>query len=257
MQLKVDLHTHVRGDPIDDIKHSAKELVVRAIQSRYGALAITNHTHIFYDSELDRLAEDYCLTLITGMETNVGGRHVLIYCIKEKSVIEELNRKSREGRGNLSFDQISDFKEQGKIKFVMAPHPYFLLDYCLGDQLVANHELFDLVELSPFHTTSPLPRYLARWDIFNRNRLAEAVAQRFGMPVFASSDTHDIRNFGKAYSLVESEPNLESIVGVLQSRDQRKIEPVTNPIPLPVYAAKIPWIYWISLLERLQRNSYS
>ena len=65
MWLKVDLHTHSGEDPIDTfIKHSARDLVQRAIESGYHALAITNHTHIHYDPDLTSFAADNGLVLI-------------------------------------------------------------------------------------------------------------------------------------------------------------------------------------------------
>ncbi|MBI2655584.1 PHP domain-containing protein [Candidatus Woesearchaeota archaeon] len=244
MQLKVDLHTHSQDDPVDKIRHTSRELVNLAVRGGYAALAITNHTDVFYSRDLDRLAEDHGLGLIPGMEANVNGKHVLLYCLKERQVIDELNRMSRQGNGDLSFDQVAALKERGIVTFVMAPHPYYLLEYCLGSQLAAHHDLFDLIEVSPFHTNSPLPKSWASWDFLNRNKMAEVIAHRFGIPLFASSDAHDIRKFGKAHSLVEAEPTLDSIVSVLQSRDQRKIEPITKPLSLFRYVADIPMIYF-------------
>ena len=41
--LKVDLHTHTSDDPVDDVPYSTYELIDRAAQLEYHALAITLH----------------------------------------------------------------------------------------------------------------------------------------------------------------------------------------------------------------------
>ena len=41
--LKVELHAHTADDPVDRIPHTAVQLIDRAAQLGYGALAITLH----------------------------------------------------------------------------------------------------------------------------------------------------------------------------------------------------------------------
>ena len=43
MIIKVELHTHTSGDPLDRILHDAGRLIDRASSLGYGALAVTLH----------------------------------------------------------------------------------------------------------------------------------------------------------------------------------------------------------------------
>lgn len=236
MSLKIDLHTHTSGDPIDGyIRHSPRDLVNRAIGQGYGALAITHHTQVFHDPDLRKYAEDNGLILIPGMEANVNGKHVLLYCDNDDPVIEELNARSREARGNLNFDQAARLKDDGLARLVVAAHPYFMLPYCLGRDLVAERHLFDFVELSWYHTGIELPVSLAGLNMLNRNQKARLVAGKLGLPTLSTSDTHYLGNFGRAYSTVDAEPDLESILKVLQSKDQTKVTAVSSPMRVKRY----------------------
>lgn len=241
MALKVDLHTHTAGDPLDTfIKYQPWQLIERAIALGYGALAITLHTRVFYDADLDMYASDNGLVLIPGMEANVNRKHVLLYCPKDKFAIDELNARSRESKDNLSFDQLARLKEEGVVKLIIAPHPYFILPNCLGNELRAHHDLFDLVEESWYHTgLNLLPTSL---NIFNRNQKAKLVARSLGKPMIATSDAHFFDNFGGAYSIIHSEHDLESIIKVLQSKEKLKIKPISPPLPLSEYITLIPMI---------------
>ena len=241
MALRVDLHTHTAGDPLDTfIKYQPWQLIERAIELGYGALAITHHTQVFYDADLDRYARDDGLVLIPGMEANVNGKHTLVYCSKDKPIIDELNARSRESKGNLSFDQLARLKEEGVVKLIIAAHPYFILTNCLGNELLVHHDLFDLVEESWYHTgLNLLPTSL---NIFNRNQKAKLVARQLGLPMIATSDAHFFDNFGTAHSIIHSEHDLESIIKVLQSKDPSKIRTVSPPITLVEYISSIPKI---------------
>ena len=180
----------------------------------------------------------YSIVLVLFVLT--GAKLAWAQAVTKDSVSTQDNAKSEEANHDLSFEQVMNLREQGVVALVMAPHPYFLFGCCIGDELAIHHDLFDLVELSSFHTKSPLPKSWASLDYFNRNRKAEAVAKRFGIPLFASSDAHNIGKFGVSYTLVEAEPNLESVVRTLQSRDQTKITPVNKPLSFFGYMAEIP-----------------
>lgn len=236
MSLKIDLHTHTSKDPRDRfIRHTPVDLVNRAIEQGYHALAITHHTRVFQDPDLRKYAEDNGLILIPGMEANVNGKHVLFYCDNDNPVIEEINARSREARGNLNFDQAARLKDDGLARLVVAAHPYFMLPYCLGRDLAAERHLFDFVELSWYHMGIEFPDGFAGLNMLNRNQKAELVAKKLGLPTLTTSDTHYLGNFGRSYSIIDAEPDLESILKVLQSKDQAKVRAFSPPLRLKRY----------------------
>src|SRR5687768_2788769 len=76
--LKVELHTHTSDDPADPIPHSAIELIDRAADLGYDALAITLHDKQFDVCSLAAYAAGRGLVLIPGVEKTIEGRHVLL-----------------------------------------------------------------------------------------------------------------------------------------------------------------------------------
>src|SRR5262245_53991159 len=84
--LKVELHSHTADDPEDRIPHTTRELIDRAAELQYDAMAITLH-----DRQLDlrphqRYAEDRGIVLIPGIERTIEGRHVLLINFRTASV---------------------------------------------------------------------------------------------------------------------------------------------------------------------------
>ena len=249
MSLKVELHCHTNGDPKDTyITHSAEQLIRLAGQRNYDALAITNHTQAVYTKELADMAEDNGVVLIPGMETNVVDgklvhpvqrKHVLLYGPSDPAVVRALNDYSDRRNGDLSFDDIRRLKRDGLVKAVAAPHSNHLA-YSLNGSFAEHHDLFDLVELSWFHTAVKFPESLAAWNPLNRNQAVEAVNKKFGLPYFASSDAHRLQDFGRAWSRIHADKDLDSIMEALRSRNQTRIELDLEPLLVPEYLAAIP-----------------
>src|SRR5438132_1025045 len=76
--LKVDLHTHTSDDPSDRISYSTFDLIDRAAELQFDAIAVTLH-----DCQLDPSPyRDYAaargIVLIPGIERTIEGRHVLL-----------------------------------------------------------------------------------------------------------------------------------------------------------------------------------
>ena len=253
MPLKVELHCHTNGDPMDTyIRHSAEQLLRLAGARGYGALAITNHTHAVYTRELADIAQDNGVILIPGMETNVVDRngflpaqrkHVLLYGQSEPAAVGALNDYSERRNGDLSFDDIRRLKRDGLVMAVAAPHSNHVVN-SLNGSFAEHHDLFDLVELSWFHTAVNFPESLADWNPLNRNQALEAANREFGLPYFASSDAHSLGDFGRAFSWIEADPNLDSIMGALRSRDQTRIKTELTPMTVREYLSAIPRLFF-------------
>jgi len=78
MPLKVELHTHTADDPVDWIPHTARQLIDRAAELSYDAVAITLHDRQFDVEPLGDYAGARGVILIPGVERTIDGRHILL-----------------------------------------------------------------------------------------------------------------------------------------------------------------------------------
>jgi predicted metal-dependent phosphoesterase TrpH len=203
--LKVDLHLHTSEDPADSIRHSAADLIDRAAELGYRALAITLHDAQLEDPRLRDRARDRGLTLVPGVERTVEGRHVLL-----------LNFPASDSMAVTSFADLARAKRRSN-GLVIAPHPFFPGHSCVGDALDRYAELFDAIEWSYFWTRS----------IDFNTRAARWAAAR-GLPMVGNSDMHDIRQIGRTFTLVDAPPDADAICEAVR---QRRVEIRTEPVP--------------------------
>jgi len=203
--LKVDLHLHTSEDPADWIRHSAADLIDRAAELGYHALAITLHDAQLEDRRLRDRARDRGITLIPGVERTVEGRHVLL-----------LNFPARASMSVSSFADLARAKHRAD-GLVIAPHPFFPGRSCLADALRTHGDLFDAVEWSYFWT---------RAIDFN-SRAARWAASR-GLPLVGNSDMHDIRQIGRTFTLVDAPADPDAICDAVRSG---RVEVRTEPVP--------------------------
>ena len=185
--LKVDLHTHTADDPADRIPYQTHELIDRAAELGFNALAITLH-----DRQLDpALFRDYAaargIVLIPGIERTIRGRHVLL-----------LNY-SRAAETVDSFEDLVRLRER-EHGLVIAPHPFFPAGSALRGLLSKHAQLFDAVEWNGMFTRR-----------VNFNVPAERWARRHGKPMIGNGDVHRLEQLGTTYSLVDAEPNAQAI----------------------------------------------
>ena len=190
--IKVELHAHTADDPVDAIPHDTRQLIDRAAQLGYGALAITLH-----DRQLDvRPFEAYAywrgVTLIPGVERTIEGKHVLL-----------LNF-SRAADAVTTFDGLARLRA-GERGLVVAPHPFFPHASCLGALLDSHADLFDAVEYNAMFTAS-----------LNFNRRAADWAMHHAKPLVGTGDVHRLRQLGTTYSLVDAQPDADSICDAIR-----------------------------------------
>ncbi len=202
--LKADFHIHTREDPKDFIRYSALELIDMAQRLGYRVLAITNHDHCTWTPYLRDYAKERGIVLLPGMEATVGGRHVLLINLP----FEQLSIKNLADLYNIP-------REKG---LIIAPHPYYPSPVALRGQFTKNLTLFDAVEWSHFFSTT-----------INFNRPMERVAKRAGLPIVGTSDAHQRRQFNTTYTLVDAEPDVESIIDAVK---QGRVQVKTGPLPL-------------------------
>ena len=192
--LKVDLHAHSADDPLDAIPHTTAQLIDRAANLGYRALAITLH-----DRQLDlRPYQSYAgergITLIPGIERTIRGKHVLL-----------LNFR-RGAEDVTNFDELRALKARER-GLVIAPHPFFPSSSALGRLLDRYADLFDAVEYNAMFTRT-----------INFNVAAERWARDRMLPIVGNGDVHRLRQLGTTYSLVDAPPDADAICEAIRAK---------------------------------------
>jgi predicted metal-dependent phosphoesterase TrpH len=189
--LKVELHAHTADDQVDRIPHTATQLIDRAAELGYGALAITLHERQLDLAPLTPYAAERGVTLIPGIEQSIEGRHVLLLNFRRGAedvrTFEDLARLRRRETG-----------------LVVAPHPFFPLTSCLRGCMNRYVSLFDAAEINAMFTPT-----------LNFNRAAERWAARFGKPLVGNGDIHRLRQLGSTYSVVDAEAAPDAICAAI------------------------------------------
>ena len=212
--LKVELHTHTSDDPVDNIPHSTFELIDRAAQLGYDALAITLH-----DKQLDlRRFVDYAadrgITLIRGIERTIEGRHVLL--LNFTPAAEWIN----------SFPDLAELKAREPHGLVVAPHAFFPTKWALREYMDRHPDLFDVVECNAMFTR-----------LVNFNREAQRWARAHGKPIAGNGDVHRLRQLGSTYSLVDAPRDAGAICEAIRNG---RLEVHAEPLSTAA-AATLAW----------------
>ena len=91
-----------------------------------------------------------------------------------------------------NFDDLRRLRDRRGISiFTIAPHPFYFLGGSIGSRLLEEIDCFDAIELCHFHK-----------GLLNPNRRAAKVASRFGKPLVATSDAHQLHAFGRHYTSI-------------------------------------------------------
>jgi predicted metal-dependent phosphoesterase TrpH len=204
--IRIDLHIHTLDDPKDALDYSAHQLLERARSLGFRVLAITLHDAVFDRPEVFADAAAMGILLIPAAEMRLEGADVIL-----------LNVSANEAAALRTFDDLAALRaRRGPSLFTIAPHPFYVLGGSIGERLLEKIDCFDAIELCHF------------WGrFFNPNRRAVAFAQRFGKPLIATSDAHQLHAFGLNYSSIPrpSEFTVEKVIEVLR----RGVIRTTNP----------------------------
>jgi predicted metal-dependent phosphoesterase TrpH len=214
--LKVELHAHTADDPLDAIPHTTAQLIDRAAEMSYDALAITLH-----DQQLDlgpyrNYAASRGITLIPGIERTIEGKHVLLLNFKRGA--EEVQ----------TFDDLASLKRR-ETGVVIAPHPFFPGSTCLRGRMDRHADLFDAVEYNAMFTAS-----------LNFNITARRWAAAHRKPMVGAGDVHRLRQLGTTYSRVDAARDPDAICAAIR---EGRVE---------VEAAPISWASAISIMADMK-----
>jgi predicted metal-dependent phosphoesterase TrpH len=222
--LKVELHIHTSDDPVDPIPYSTCDLIDRAAELEYDALALTLH-----DKQLDvapfvEYAAARGIVLIPGIERTIHGRHVLL-----------LNFSSA-AQAVHSYEDLARLKARER-GIVIAPHPYYPAPSALRGHLNKHGHLFDAVEWNAMFT-----------PFINFNALAERWARKHGKPMVGNCDVHRLEMLGTTYSLVDADPNADAICQAIVAG---RVHVVAKPLTFVAAAHMMARLYAGNFTPRL------
>lgn len=204
--IKLDLHIHTLDDPLDALDYSAYELLERAHSLGFRVLAITLHDAVFDRAEVFADAASMGILLIPAAEMRLEGADVIL-----------LNVTAEEIKDLRTFDDLEALRaRRGPSLFTIAPHPFYVLGGSIGEKLAERIGCFDAIELCHFWTR-----------LFNPNRRAVEMAERFHKPLIATSDAHQLHAFGSNYTSIPrpAELTVENVLETLRRGPLR----LTNP----------------------------
>ena len=227
--VKMDLHIHTLDDPKDAVDYSAHQLLERARALGFRVLAITLHDAVFDRSEVYADAAAMGILLIPAAEVRLCGADVIA-----------LNVTAEEVAGLNNFDDLRRLRaERGSSMFTIAPHPFYVFGASIGQRLLAEIDCFDAIEFCHFHK-----------GLFNPNRRAKKVARKFGKPLIATSDAHQLHAFGNHHTSIQLSGDLtiENVFTALRSRPIRITSPSCSFFDL------VSTMYFVFLVHPFRRR---
>jgi len=183
MSFKVNLHFHTADDPRDAVTYTLQQGVDRAAELGFHVLALSCHERVVFSERYVRYAQSRGILLISGVERDIEGRHVVI--LNTDRSAEEIS----------TLEELAHYRFSHPEAFIFAPHPYFPGDSSLMDLFEPHIDLFDAVESSWF--------YSKYFNPFNQK--AERIARAHRLPIINTSDTHDLRWLDTNYILIDAE----------------------------------------------------
>jgi len=201
----VDFHVHTREDPKDYIRYTAHRLFERAAELGFDALAVTNHDQGVYSPALARAAAGRGILLMPGVEITADDAHIV--------VINPAFEPRLEGFALRDLPRLADPKS-----LTIAPHPFFHFFKSLQKRLFPLLPWIDAIEFTCYHN-----------PLLDLNKSAVRAARDYGKPLVGNSDSHDLRQFGLTYTLVEADKDTASIISAVKAG---RIEIRTSPMRL-------------------------
>lgn len=190
--LKVDFHTHTAEDPKDFIRYSARELIDAAAAKGFDALAVTNHDASLFDPGLERYAAERGILLLPGVEITASGCHIVV-----------INPRFVPNPRGCDLRDLAALRDEASL--FIAPHPFFHFFKSLHEKLFLVLRHIDAIEFTCYHH-----------PLLNLNKKAMRTARETGKPLVGNSDSHNLRQFGKTFTLVQAEKSLPAIVAAVK-----------------------------------------
>lgn len=187
MRILLDAHIHTNSS--HDASISISQLREGIAASGLNAIAVTDHDNMEGYKRVKSSGLFKGITIIPGIEVTTDAGHVIVLGLEDPPV-------SKDAR-----DLIDKAHALGGL--VVAPHPFDFTRQSLGDG--CGSLSIDLVETLNGKCNA------------STNRLAKEYAGYMKTPAIAGSDAHEKKEIGSAFTLLEAEKELESILATLRN----------------------------------------
>ena len=198
MQVKADLHVHTIYS--SDSVITPKQLILYAKKRGLTAVAVTDHNQV--EGAL-KIAKQTDFLIIPGTEVSSIHGHIV-----------GLNVNTLIPRGLSADETVDRIHEAGGI--AIACHPFALLKGSIGKHVSEKFDAVETINASSF----PFKRATSK---------ANQLAERLKLPKVAGTDAHYGPVIGQAYTLIDSEANVEAVVKAIANG---QCEPVGKAISL-------------------------
>ena len=198
MRVKADLHVHTTYS--SDSVITPKELVFYAKKRGLTAVAVTDHNQV--EGAL-KIAEETDFLIIPGTEVSSLHGHIVA-----------LNVNAPIPKGLSADETVDRIHEAGGI--AIACHPFALLKGSIGGHVSGKFDAVETINASAFPFNSATSK-------------ANQLAERLRLPKVAGTDAHYGPVIGQAYTLIDSEANVDAIVKAIANG---QCEPAGKAIPL-------------------------
>lgn len=205
IRLKADLHTHTADDPCDPVQYSAEMLIDAVAQLNIEVLAIACHKRVVQTPWLFRYANERNVLLVPAVELFVEGKHVVILNPDEKQAMA------------TTFTELRALGRRDGV--IMAPHPFYPEQGCLGRKLLEHIDLFDAIEFSSVY-----------YYFVGMNRRAMHVARNNQLPLIGTTDTHTLPYCDSTFSWLTVEER--SVDAVIHAIRMNRVDIETRSRPL-------------------------
>lgn len=204
--LKADLHVHSRFSK--DSKSEPREIVEAAVERSLDVLAVTDHDSLEGGRAVaeETAATGADLIVVPGQEVSTSQGHLLVLGVDEdapRGPLEEVARWTHLRDG-----------------VCVAPHPFQKYRHGLGGWVLRSPEPVDGVEVCNSRRLIPLA-----------DRRAERLASRYRYPRIGGSDAHIPEMVGRVYTLVDAEPDADSVLDAIR-RGDTEVREGRTPAPL-------------------------
>ncbi len=181
MQVKADLHVHTIYS--SDSVITPKQLILYAKKRGLTAVAVTDHNQV--EGAL-KIAKQTDFLIIPGTEVSSIHGHIV-----------GLNVNTLIPRGLSADETVDRIHQAGGI--AIACHPFALLKGSIGKHVSEKFDAVETINASSF----PFNRATSK---------ANQLAERLKLPKVAGTDAHYGPVIGQAYTLIDSEANIEAII---------------------------------------------